>query len=131
MTSIKQEIIKKAKELFSKACDAKDAEGCFNLGNMYDNGEGVKRNYSKSKAVSLYKRACDDKYIQSCYTPGFMYENGDMFGQGVKQNYSKVAKFYKKACDGKDALGCSELGVMYNNRQGIRQNQSKAKRTFW
>ena len=33
----------KAVELFTKACDGGNAIGCFNLGVMYSNGEGVRQ----------------------------------------------------------------------------------------
>jgi len=38
---------KKAVELFQKACDVGNAEGCAILGGMYFEGQGVKQNYSK------------------------------------------------------------------------------------
>ena len=40
-----------------QACDVGDGAGCFNLGLLYGNGEGVKQSYSK--AADYYRKACD------------------------------------------------------------------------
>lgn len=37
-------------------CDSGDAEGCFNLGLMYDEGKVVPKD--NRKAVELYRKAC-------------------------------------------------------------------------
>ena len=54
----------KAVELYTKACDGRDAAGCSNLGLMYDNGEGVK--LDKKRALALFGKACDLKDEQGC-----------------------------------------------------------------
>ena len=43
----------KAAELFKKACDGGDMRGCYNLGVMYTNGNGVEKDLDK--AADLYK----------------------------------------------------------------------------
>ena len=47
----------KAKEYFQKACDAKLAPACFNLGNSYVLGRGVRQNEATAK--EYYGKACD------------------------------------------------------------------------
>jgi len=47
----------KAAELYQKACNSGEAGGCFNLGLLYKNGQGVKQNYQK--AEQYYGKACD------------------------------------------------------------------------
>ena len=54
----------KAVELYTKACDGGNADGCTNLGVMYVNGEGVK--LDKKRALALYGKACDLKNEQGC-----------------------------------------------------------------
>lgn len=44
-------------ERAKKSCDGEDNEGCFNLGVIYEKGEGVEKNYQK--ALDFYDRACD------------------------------------------------------------------------
>lgn len=45
----------KAAALFSKACDLDDAEGCLNLGRVYQAGSGVVRD--TGRAAASYRRA--------------------------------------------------------------------------
>ncbi|WP_415752162.1 tetratricopeptide repeat protein [Helicobacter pylori] len=45
-----------AKKYFKKACDLKEGMGCYNLGVLYQNGEGVEKNLKK--AAQYYKKAC-------------------------------------------------------------------------
>ena len=71
----------KAAELYQKACDGESARGCYNLGILYEDGQGVKQNYQK--AAQLYKKACDGESAGGCHNLGFLYENG----QGVKQDF--------------------------------------------
>jgi hypothetical protein len=56
---------KNAQKLFTKACDGGDAVGCYNLGLMYFNGQGVKQ--SKSLALKYFAVSCDMKYENACY----------------------------------------------------------------
>ncbi|MFP6316444.1 tetratricopeptide repeat protein [Helicobacter pylori] len=45
-----------AKKYFEKACDLKYGGGCFNLGALYYNGDGVKRD--SKKADQYFSKAC-------------------------------------------------------------------------
>ncbi len=107
INAIKDKKSAKAHELFSKACDANNANGCMDLGIMYDTGNGVKQN--KIKAVQLYTKACDGGNAKGCLNAGLMYGNAE----GVEGDYSKAFKLLSKACEGKNAKGCFYLGGMY------------------
>ena len=48
----------------SVAAEQGDAEAQFNLGVMYDNGQGVRQNYTKAK--EYFGLACDNKYQTGC-----------------------------------------------------------------
>jgi TPR repeat protein len=86
--------------LFHKACDGWYAEGCHNLGVLYDNGEGVKQDYSI--AVNLYQKACDRGAAGACYNLAINYDNG----LGVPVNTLKSLELYGKSCDLKFQRGC-------------------------
>ena len=47
----------KAAELWQKACDSGEAWGCAILGVFYQDGKGVKQNFSTAK--QYYGKACD------------------------------------------------------------------------
>ena len=108
------------KLLYKKACDGGDVKGCFNLGTLYEKGEGVEKDFSK--AIQLYKKACDGGVANGCANLGVFYEKGI----GLTQNFSKSNELYKKACDGGDAQGCANIGLLYCNGKGVTQDFSKA-----
>ena len=110
----------KAAELFKKVCDGGEMRACFNLGAMYEYGNGVEKN--EQKAAELYKKACDGGEMFGCGTLGAMYADGD----GVEKNEQKAAELYKKACDGGKMLGCGGLGAMYEYGNGVEKNEQKA-----
>ena len=99
-----------AVKLFTKACDGGDASGCYNLGIMYDNGQGVKQDYHQ--AAKLWTKACDGGHASGCYNLGSMYAKGE----GVKQDKQKAKELYGKACDGGDQDGCKYYAFL--NQQG-------------
>jgi hypothetical protein len=49
--------VKRAVEVYQKACDGGETFGCANLGWMYDYGKGVSKD--KKRAVALYQKACE------------------------------------------------------------------------
>ncbi|MBP6437528.1 MAG: sel1 repeat family protein, partial [Paludibacteraceae bacterium] len=59
-----------------------DARAQYNLGWMYDNGQGVTQ--SDSKAFEWYSKAAAQGNAKAQYNLGWMYGNG----QGVEKNYS-------------------------------------------
>ena len=65
----------KAFESFKKACDGGNMRGCFNLGAMYANGDGVEKN--EQKAAELYKKACDGGEMLGCRNLVVMHTNGN------------------------------------------------------
>ncbi|CZE50912.1 tetratricopeptide repeat protein [Campylobacter geochelonis] len=55
---------KKAAELYKKACDGGDADGCYAFGKSYEYGKGAIQNFSK--AAEFYEKACDGGDIMDC-----------------------------------------------------------------
>lgn len=53
-----------AAALYGQACDAGDAVGCDNLGQMYAEGKGVAAD--ATRAVALYRRACEGGLPLGC-----------------------------------------------------------------
>ena len=58
----------KAAQLYQKACDGGDAGGCYNLGVLYADGQGVNQDYQK--AAQLYQKTCDSGNAEGCYNLG-------------------------------------------------------------
>jgi len=101
----------KAVELFRKAAEQGNADAQFNLGQMYDQGKGVKQDYAK--AVELFRKAAKQGNADAQYNLGQMYDKG----KGVKQDYAKAVAWYGKAAEQGDAYAQYNLGVAY--REGL------------
>ena len=70
-----------AAQEFRPLAEAGDAEAQYNLGVMYDNGQGVPQNYAE--AMSWYRRAAETGHAKAQNNLGFLYSNG----KGVPQDY--------------------------------------------
>ncbi len=90
----------KAREIFTKACENKNSEGCVNLGLMYKTGAGVTIDYIK--AVNLWEKACAMNNANGCIRVAFMYGKS----KKIQPDQVKAKKFFKKACTLGESLGC-------------------------
>ncbi len=80
-----------------------NGSGCNNLGDLYQNGEGIEKNLTK--AAYLYSKACDLKEGLGCFNLGALYYNG----KGVEKDLTKAAYFYSKACKLGSQEACEAL----------------------
>lgn len=102
-----------------RQCNNGDTGSCFDLGNLYYDGDDVKQDYNK--AMGFYSKACEMGHANGCYHLGYLYN----FGEGVKQDYKKASDLYNKACEMNNALGCNNLGILYYNGKGVKQDYKK------
>ena len=82
------------------------AEAQFNLGLIYDNGEGVQQDYSK--AAQWYEKAANQGYASAQSNLGVMYYNG----KGVRQNTATAKEWFGKACDNGNQNGCDGYRIL-------------------
>ena len=92
----------------------------YNLGIMYDNGQGVTQDYQQ--AVAWYRKAAKQGYASAQYNLGVRYYNG----QGVTQDYQQALVWYRKAAKLGYASAQYNLGVMYKKGQGVTQDYKQA-----
>ena len=109
-----------ALENFEQLAGQGNAAAQFNLGIMYDNGEGVPQN--DSKAFEWYRKAAGQGFAAAQRNLGNMYRNGN----GVPQNDSKAVEWFREAAEQGYADAQVNLGYMYDNGKGVRQNDFKA-----
>ena len=107
-------------EEYRKAAAQGDANAQYNLGVMYDNGDGVTQDYQT--ALKWYRKAAAQGDATAQYALGVMYDNGN----GVTQDYQKALEWYRKAAAQGDAKAQYNLGVMYNNGNGVTQDYQTA-----
>jgi TPR repeat protein len=62
----------KAYKLFDQACQKGDALGCYNMGNMYENGIGREQN--QNDAIHFYGLACSSGLQIGCQSLKLLQE---------------------------------------------------------
>jgi TPR repeat protein len=110
----------KAKTLFENDCNHDFGWSCFNLGDLYREGDGVPKDMAK--AVEANRKGCDLKEAMACSTLADIY--GD--GKGVPKESVLAAKYARLACDLKDGATCALLGTKYFEGEGVPKNRATA-----
>ncbi|HFA5965852.1 tetratricopeptide repeat protein [Neisseria gonorrhoeae] len=77
-----------------------NAEAQFNLGLMYDNGQGVRQDYAE--AVRWYRQAAEQGHAVAQKNLGVMYYDG----RGVRQDLALAQQWLGKACQNGDQNSC-------------------------
>jgi len=103
-------------KLYQLATKKGNTLGTYNLGNMYANGKGVKRNYKE--AVKLLKLAAEKGLPSAFYNLGAHYRQG----QGVEQDYKTAIEFYWVAAKLGHVSAKQNLGVMYAKGMGVKRD---------
>ncbi len=109
---------------YHKAAEQGDAAAQYNLGVMYQNGEGVPKSYEE--AVRWYHKAADQGYAVAQYNLGVMFH----YGLGVPQNYDEAVRWYRKSAEQGNADAQFNLGNMYENGKGMSQSNDEAAKWY-
>jgi TPR repeat protein len=96
------------------------ANAQFNLGAMYDSGDGVPED--DAEAAKWYHQAADQGHVNAQFNLGVMYANGE----GVTENVVAAATWYRKAANLGDYRAQYNLGVLYANGEGVPQSSSES-----
>lgn len=115
---------KEAIKWFRKAAQQGDADGQCYLGNMYEEGDGVPRDYAE--AVKWYRKAADQGNTTGQCELGGMY----FMGRGVSQNYVEAMKWYSKAAERGNATAMRNIGNMYEGGHGVSKDCAEAVKWF-
>ncbi|MDA8919978.1 sel1 repeat family protein [Porticoccaceae bacterium] len=94
----------------------------FNLGNMYDNGEGVPEN--DAEAVKWFRKAADQGLAVAQFNLGNMYFNGD----GVPESNIRAYVWWSMAKTQGDADAAVNIDILkpQMTKQQIAQAQAQA-----
>lgn len=111
-------------KLNSFAAEKGDAEAQFNLGLMYDFGEGVTKN--ESQAVKWYRKAAEQGNAYAQYNLGVSYTDGT----GVAKDDCEAVKWFRKAAEQGVVKAQYNLGWMYENGCGVTQDESEAAKWY-
>jgi len=96
----------------------------YNLGVMYEQGQGVLKN--DTEAAAWYRKAADQGIAVSQFNLGNMYAKG----RGITQNYSEAVKLFRAAANQGFTAAENSLGIMYAHGQGVAQNALEARKWF-
>jgi len=109
--------------LWKPLADQGDAGAQYNLGDLYDYGQGVPQDYAQ--AAYWYRKAADQGYAPAQNNLGVLYD----VGHGVPQDYAQAAYWYRKAADQGYAPAQINLGFLYEVGQGVPQDHAQA--AYW
>ena len=124
LTAYKQSDYQTAFKLWLPLAEQGDATAQFNLGVMYNKGQGVKQD--DVEAVKWYRKAAKQGEASAQFNLGSMYADG----RGVKQDYVEAVKWYRKAAEQGLAPAQVKLGAAYILGKGVQVNKSLAKEWF-
>ena len=94
-----------------------DAKARFNLGIMYERGQGVLQDYKT--AVKWYALSAEQGDALAQYNLGVMYEKG----RGVPQDHKAAFKWYTLSAEQGYAKAQYNLGVTYALGQGVIEDK--------
>lgn len=112
--------VKRALELFTRACDGGDPLGCSNLASFTWDGEGVAKD--AKKAAQYAEKACTGGDAFGCGTLGSLWAQGEL----GKKDPVKAFGYFGKACDGGSASGCNQVGMAYAAGEGVKKDLEHA-----
>ena len=93
-----------------------DAVAQFNLGLMYDKGEGVPQD--DKAAVQWYRRAAEQGHADAQNNLGVMHANGE----GVPQDDQAAVQWFRRAAEQGLPAAQAKLGGMYAIGRGVPQD---------
>jgi tetratricopeptide (TPR) repeat protein len=101
---------------WSAADRAGDAQAAFDLGLLYDLGEGVAPN--AATAFQCYRRAAEAGLGAAAFNVGVMYDSG----RGAPEDRNAAALWYARAAVLGQARAAFNLGQLYEAGEGVPQN---------
>jgi TPR repeat protein len=96
----------------------------YNLGIMYEQGQGTPQDYAE--AVKWYLEAAHAGVVNAQLNLGSMYEKG----QGVAQDYVAAASWYDVAATQGLPTAQLNLGLLYGQGRGVKQDYVQAHMWF-
>ena len=109
-----------ALRLWSAAARTGDAQAAFNLGLLYDLGDGVTA--SAETALHWYRRAADAGLGSAAFNVGVMYDSG----RGASVDRRAAALWYARAAALGQSRAAYNLGQLYEQGEGVPQNPGAA-----
>ena len=110
-------------EWCQRAADGVLAWAQYNLGLMYQKGEGVAR--SDAEAAHWYRLAAAQGFADAQQRLADLY----YLGQGIARNYTQAALWYGRAAEQGSARAQFQLGQLYNLGLGVEHDYTQYR--YW
>jgi hypothetical protein len=110
-----------ARQFWLAAAHDGDAQAAFDLGLLYDLGEGV--GSDAATAFRWYRQAGEAGLGAAAFNVGVMYDSG----RGVPLDRSKAAVWYARAAALGEARAAFNLGQLYESGDGVVKNLDAAR----
>jgi len=110
-------------EWCQRAADGELAWAQYNLGLMYQKGEGVAR--SDAEAAHWYRLAAAQGFADAQLRLADLY----YLGQGIQQSYMQAALWYRRAAEQGNARAQFQLGHLYDVGRGIEPDYTQYR--YW
>jgi len=105
-----------ARRHWSAAAASGNSQAAFDLGLLYDLGEGVPP--SATTAFQWYRRAAEEGLGAAAFNVGVMYDSG----RGAPLDRAQAAVWYARAAVMGEARAAYNLGQLYEWGEGVPQN---------
>lgn len=103
-------------------CESGDPQGCFNLGVLHRDGQGVA--LDKAEAARYFERSCDGGSTPGCANLADLLFAGD----GVARDEKRATELFRRACDGGHTVSCRNIAVLETGETGSKETTRAAAR---
>jgi TPR repeat protein len=124
LAAYRAEDFQTAGKIWTELAKQGDPAASFNLGVMYDQGQGFGRD--AARAIELYRVAAEKGYAPAQFNLGASYHQG----QGVKQDAAEAAKWWRRAAEQGFLQAQYNLGTLYYYGQGVPKDLKEAAHWF-
>lgn len=114
----------KAFTWYLKAAKQGNTDALYNVGNMYETGEGVKQN--SASAIEWYTKAADLGDSEAQYKVGSIYDEGEI----TTQNYKKALQWYTKSANQDHPEAQFSLAILHLYGKGTTKSEKIAREWF-
>jgi uncharacterized protein len=101
-----------AKEL-RKSAEGGNVAAQNRLGRLYNEGQGVPRNYGQAK--QWFEKAAEQGHAEAQVNLGMLY----LLGQGAPESDQMALFWFRRAAKQEDALAFAKIGLMYALGRGV------------
>lgn len=116
---------KAAARWWRKGAELGHAQCCFEYGNCFKDGNGVRRDFRK--ALEWWLKGAEKNHVGCLCNVGCCYSHGD----GVAQDYAEAVAYFRRCLELEpDAIAAYNLARRYYHGTGVEQNDAEAFRYF-